>query len=240
MNTSEQLNLFGRALMDYHKGNTGATLDYCRDDGHVDTLAVGLFFREVTDMSSDSISISECRGRILDVGAGIGLHSLHLQERGFTVCAIDVLPEACEIMKDKGIKDVRCIDISGFAEKPFDTILVLGHTIGNVGTLSGLSNFLKCLHKLVTPDGKIIINPLDPRYTNDPRHLAYQKSNVKNNRYTGEVRMHFEYKGLKGPQFNWLNVDHESLEVIAAETGWKCDVLLQEDNGNYLARLVIF
>ena len=140
-------------------------------------------------------------------------------------------------MKRNGIKDVRCVDISSFNEEPFDTVLVLGHTIGNVGNLSGLRDFLSNLQKLVTSGGKAIINPLDPKYTNDPRHLAYQKNNVENNRYLGEVRMRFQYKGEKGPYFNWLNVDPESLKNIAAETGWGCDTLLQEESGNYVVRL---
>jgi 2-polyprenyl-3-methyl-5-hydroxy-6-metoxy-1,4-benzoquinol methylase len=237
MNNSQQIELFGQALMDYYNGDTKAMLDYCRDDGHVDSIPAGLFFRGVTDMPSDSISISESKGRILDIGAGTGLHALHLQELGYEVCAIDVLETACEIMRKTGIKDVRCVDISDFKEKPFDTVLVLGRTIGNVGNLLGLQDFLSHLHKFVTSEGKVIINSLDPKYTNDPRHLAYQQLNIENNRYLGEVRMNFVYKGKKGPSFNWLNVDYESIKNIAHETGWECNILLQEENGNYLARL---
>ena len=237
MNNSQQIELFGKALMDYYNGDKKTMLDYCRDDGYIDSVPVGLFFRGVTDMPSDNISISECIGRILDIGAGTGLHSLHLQELGFTVCAIDVLETACKIMRRTGIKDVRCADISDFNEKPFDTVLVLGRTIGNVGNLLGLRGFLLKLHKLVKSDGKVIINSLDPKYTHDPRHLAYQQLNAENNRYLGEVRMNFKYKGNKGPQFNWLNIDSDSLKNIAYETGWECNILLQEENGNYLARL---
>ncbi len=237
MNNPQQIELFGQALIDYYNGDIEAILDYCRDDGHVDSIPVGLFFRGVTDLPSDKISISECQGRILDIGAGTGLHALHLQNLGFTVCAIDVLETACEIMKRTGIKDVRCIDISNFNEKPFDTVLVLGRTIGNAGNLSGLRDFLSHLQGLVTSKGKVIINSLDPKYTHDHRHLAYQQLNVENNRYLGEVRMNFKYKGNKGPPFNWLNVDHKSLKNIAYETGWKCNTLLQEENGNYLVRL---
>ena len=188
-------------------------------------------------MPSDTISISECQGRILDIGAGTGIHSLHLQKAGFTVCAIDVLETACEIMKRNGIKDVRCTDISGFNEKPFDTVLVLGRTIGNVGNLSGLRAFLTELQKLVSDKGKVLITSLDPGYTDDPRHLTYQQLNVENNRYPGEVRLNFNYKGNKGPQFNWLNIGCEAQKDIAYETGCKCNILLQEANGNYLAKL---
>jgi len=237
MNNSQQLKLFGQALIDYYNGDTRATLDYCRDDGHVDSIPVGLFFRRTADMPSDNIAISECHGRILDIGAGTGLHALHLQERGFTVCAIDVLETACGIMRRNGIKDVRCADITGFSERPFDTVLVLGRTIGNVGNLSGLRTFLSRLQNLVTSDGKMLINSLDPTCTSDPGHLAYQQLNTKNNRYPGEVRMSFKYKGHKGPQFNWLNVDLESLKNMAYETGWGCKNLLKEENGNYLTKL---
>lgn len=237
MNNSQQLELFGQALMDYYNGDTKAMLDYCRDDGHIDSIPVSLFFRDITEMSSDKISLSECQGRILDIGAGTGLHALHLQKLGFTVCAIDVLEKACEIMTRNGIKDVRCVDITGFREKPFDTVLVLGRTVGNVGNLSGLRNFLSDLQKLVTSGGKVVLNSLDPTYTHDSRHLAYQQLNIENNRYLGEVRIHFTYRGNKGPQFNWLNIDYETLKNAAYDTGWECNILIQEENGNYLVKL---
>ena len=50
-------------------------------------------------------------GKILDVGAGAGCHSLALQEMGHEVTAIDISPLCCEAMERRGIKDVRHVDL---------------------------------------------------------------------------------------------------------------------------------
>jgi methylase of polypeptide subunit release factors len=51
------------------------------------------------------------KGRVLDIGAGSGCHTLALQEKGFTVKAIDISPLSCEAMKLRGVKDAECINL---------------------------------------------------------------------------------------------------------------------------------
>jgi 2-polyprenyl-3-methyl-5-hydroxy-6-metoxy-1,4-benzoquinol methylase len=84
-----------------------------------------------------------CRGRVLDVGAGTGVHTLYLQDRGFDVCAIDVLPDAVEIMRRRGTRDARLADIRDFEADPFDTILMMMNGTGILATLEGLDSFLR-------------------------------------------------------------------------------------------------
>jgi len=140
-------------------------------------------------------------------------------------------------MRKRGLNDVYCVDISDFKAEPFDILLILGRSIGMVEGLASLDRFLTDVHRLVKPDGQILLNSLDVRCTTNPVHLAYHESNRRASRYIGEIRMHFKYKGLKGPIHGWLHVDSETLADHSSKAGWFCEILLQEEDGNYLAKL---
>lgn len=229
---------YGLALLDYFNGDTSATLVSYRDDGDKEELPVSVFFRDPSNLlPTEQTALELCRGHVLDVGAGAGPHSLILQDRGLSVCAIDISPEACEVMQKRGVKDVRCVDILDFKAEPFDTILILGRGIGMVGDLFGLDHFLSDVRRLVKSDGLVLLNSIDVRSTANPKHLAYQEANRKAERYFGEVRLQFEYKGQKGPFFGWLHVDSETLADHAVKTGWLCQIIIQGEDGHYLAQL---
>jgi len=64
----------------------------------------------------------------------------------------------------------------------------------------------------------------------------YQEANRQADRYFWEIRLQFEYKGQKGPLWGWLHIDPETLTDHALKTGWSCQVISQEEGGDYLAR----
>jgi hypothetical protein len=140
-------------------------------------------------------------------------------------------------MRQRGVFDVRQADISLFADGEFDTVIMMGHGIGVVEDITGLNSFLKQAPNLLKPNGQILLTSLDVRVTNNPTHLEYQKRNLNSGRYFGEIRMQFEYSSIRGPLFGWLHIDAETLSSYASKTGWNCDVVQQQPNGNYLARL---
>ena len=57
-------------------------------------------------------------------------------------------------------------------------------------------------------------------------------------RYPGEVRFRMEYAGHLGPTFSWLFVTPETLAERAHRAGWISQVVYEDDNGEYLERLV--
>lgn len=234
---SQSMEPYGLALLDFFHGDTSAKVVIHRDDGRAEDLPLDVFFREPSNFSSlERAAIDLCRGHVLDVGAGAGCHSLVLQARGLPVCAIDLSPQAVEIMLKRGLREVQCANIFNFRAGPFDTILMMGHGIGIVETLSGLDRFLDHARGLLKPDGQILLDSLDVRCTDNPIHLAYQRANREAGRYFGEIRLQFEYQGQKGLPFGWLHVDPETLAEHAAEANWSCEIILQEQNGDYLAR----
>ena len=229
---------FGLALIAYFRGETSAQIGIRRDDGLEDPMPVSQFFRSVDEFIPIEVAaIERCQGHVLDIGAGTGIHSLVLQSQGMSVTAIDINHQAVEILTERGIADVHCVDVFDFEEGPFDTLLMLGHGIGMVEDMPGLARFLVHAHRLTSADGQILVHSLDVSETDDPDHLAYHESNRQAGRYIGEVRLQFEYRGQFGPYCGWLHVDPRTLCAKAGQEGWECEIVLKEDSGDYLARL---
>jgi len=187
---------FGCALHAYFRGETSAQITVRRDDGHEDRLPISLFFRPPDQLTPIEVAaIERCWGHVLDIGAGAGIHSLVLQSHGMLVTAIDTSAQAVELMKERGVADVRCVDVFDFEEGPLDTLLMLGHGIGMAEDIPGLARFLAHAHQLTSADGQILVHSLDVSETDDPDHLAYHESNRRAGRYIGEVRLQFEFQG---------------------------------------------
>jgi len=235
---SKPVTPFGKALLACFEGENAATVIVRRDDGVEAPLPMKYFFRTEDEFSPlEKEVISRCRGKILDIGAGSGIHSLVLQSLGFEVTAIDVSPEAVEVMRLRGIRDVRVADIFSFNIGGFNTLLLMGHGIGMMNDLPGMDKFLNLAHQLLNKNGQILLDSLDVRITSDAKNLAYQEANRQSGRYFGEIRFQMEYNGTTGPYLSWLHVDPETLISQADKTGWHCEILMNTPFGDYLARL---
>jgi SAM-dependent methyltransferase len=228
----------GKALLDFHNGDTSAEILVHGDDGETDVVPVRVFFRGPSEFSAlEEAALESCRGRVLDAGAGAGCHSLVLQDQGLSVCAIDIAPEAVEVMRRRGVKDARCADVFHFEGGPFDTLLLMMNGIGVVEDLAGLDRFLADADRLVAPDGQILLDSYDPEATDDPDDAAASRARVSAGRYSGEMRFRLEYQGKKGPTLAWLFLGAALLAERAMKAGWNCDVIWREEEGHYLARL---
>lgn len=232
---------FGMALLDYVNGDTSQQIVLERDDGLREGLPVSVFFRTPSEFFPlEKTALDLCYGRVLDIGAGAGIHSLALQELGLSVTAIDISPHAVEAMSKMGVRDARCVDVFDFTSETFDTLLLMGRGIGMVENLEGLVHFLITTKNLIKPGGQLLLNSLDVSCTDDPKHLAYHESNVKSGRYAGEIRLCIHYKHITGSYCTWLHVDSETLSEHASEVGWNAEVITRENDGNYLAKLTLF
>ncbi len=231
---------FGLALTDYYAGNEVGKLIMHRDDGLKEDHPVGYYFRESSDFSLiEKEALKICKGKVLDIGAGVGPHSLELQKLGMNVFSIDVSQHVCNIMKKRGLKNVECMSFYEFCDNnpgKFDTILLIGRSIGFVETLNGLRKFLNHCKSLLNKNGNIIFDSSDIRHTAKPIHLAYQKNNIDKGRYLGEIRLRMEYKGLLGDYFQILHVDPDILSKIVLESGLKYEFVIKEES-SYLVRI---
>jgi hypothetical protein len=114
---------------------------------------------------------------------------------------------------------------------------MLGHGIGITEKIQGFNLFLDHAVKLIGNNGQLLMNSYDVRQTDDPVHLNYHQANKNKGRYIGEIRLQFEYKGERSPFFGWLHIDPQTLEKQSAMKNWETEILYQDKNGEYLARL---
>jgi SAM-dependent methyltransferase len=228
----------GKALLDFCNGDTSAEIVVHGDDGETDVVPIRVFFRGPSEFSAlEEAALDLCRGRVLDAGAGAGCHALVLQEQECSVCAIDIAPEAVEVMQRRGVKEARCADVFHFQGGPFDTLLLMMNGIGVVEDLAGLDRFLAEAHRLLASDGQILLDSYDPEGDDKPGARGRPGAGGPAERYIGEMRFRLEYKGKKGPPLGWLFLDAKLLAERAMKAGWSCDVIWREEEGHYLARL---
>ncbi len=229
---------FGEALEDFYNGEKKAEIILIRDDGLEFNVPIEYFFRSPKDFSNvEKQAIRLCKGKVIEIGPGIGPHSLELQRLGFEVYAIDISSHACNIMKKRGLKNVQCTDFYNFKMDSFDTILLLGRSIGFVGNLNGLKKFLSYCKTRLNPKGIIILDSLDIRLIEEQIYLNYQERNRKLGKYIGEATFQVKYKGSMGDKFQNLQIDPDTLKEITLELGLSCKILCKEEDGMYLAEI---
>ncbi|RZA01625.1 MAG: class I SAM-dependent methyltransferase [Sphingobacteriaceae bacterium] len=223
----------GQAIFDHYHQLTPDTLWIHNQYGPKEEMPVDTFFRDVDDMPDmELFAINECSGKVLDIGAGAGSHALFLQNRNVDVTAIDISPLAVQVMQERGVKKAFEADIYTYHPGKFDTLLLLMNGIGLAGDLDGLKKLLTHFKSLLNTGGQILFDSSDINY-------LYERK-LPTDKYYGEISYQYEYKQLKTNWFKWLYIDEQTLTLIAAEVGFKAEVLVEDEYDQYLVRLTQF
>ena len=102
----------GAAILDFQKHGKAARLRVLSSMFEEDEMPVTHLFRIIQEMPVlEQKALQLAKGRVLDIGAGSGCHTLELQKKGLAVKAIDISPLSCEAMKLRGVKDAECINL---------------------------------------------------------------------------------------------------------------------------------
>ena len=102
----------GAAILDFQKHGKAARLRVLSSMFEEDEMPVTHLFRSIQEMPVlEQKALQLAKGRVLDIGAGSGCHTLELQKKGLAVKAIDISPLSCEAMKLRGVKDAECINL---------------------------------------------------------------------------------------------------------------------------------
>ena len=225
----------GRAIADYWNTKKASKLRVFSPMFEEDEIPLTTLFRTYNSMPEiERKALDLANGRVLDVGAGAGCHSLVLQERGVDVTAIDISPLSVETMKERGVKKVLEQDFFTL-EGQYDTILMLMNGIGIVGTLERLPEFFKQIDKILAPGGQVLCDSSDISYVFETEDGIIELPDDMS--YYGEHSFHMQYKDTIGEPFDWLYIDADTLKEKAVRSGYAVEVVAEGEHYDYLARI---
>ena len=229
--------LFGKAILDYQTGNNPQDLITETSISEADEMSVAYLFRNFDEMPKlEQKALALSKGKILDVGCGAGSHSIYLQQKGFDVVSIDISPRAIKACELRGLKRAKVQDVMNLENERFDTILLLMNGAGMCGKLKNITKFLQKLKSLLTENGQILVDSSDIIYMFDDDEDG-GKWIPGDSEYYGEVEFKVAYKGETEKPFDWMYIDYNTLQNAAIANGLSCELILEGEHFDYLARL---
>ncbi|MFA5891924.1 MAG: methyltransferase domain-containing protein [Actinomycetota bacterium] len=230
------MKLHGQAMLDYLAGDANAQCVLRRDDGFAyPPIYAKQFFYPDGLPELDRLAVEQCSGRVLDIGAGAGSHSLAIQDKGLDVTSVDISSKAVQVMTARGLKNPIVGDVFDAYPRPFDTVLVILN-IGIVRDLAGLDRFLALLDSLLTKGGQLITDSFDPRNPSDEAYGKYQQGKIAKGCYLGERTLRFEYRDQTSDWFEWMHVDSDTLGQRVSDAGW-CMQTIGIEGDRFLVRI---
>ena len=219
---------YGHLLLDYQNGQENIVEIVEREDGFMDASRLGPinYFAEHADWAEHQRrAIEHATGNVLDIGCGAGRHSLYLQEQGLEVLAVDNSPLAIQTCQRRGLKNTVVASVTQLSSRigTFDTLLMMGHNFGLVGSCKRAKWLLRRFAAMTTDTAKIIAETMDPYQTTEPEHLAYHQLNRARGRMSGQLRLRIRYRKYTTPWFDYLFISKAELENILDGTAWKVE-----------------
>ncbi|WP_447643100.1 MULTISPECIES: class I SAM-dependent methyltransferase [Chitinophagaceae] len=226
------MDLPGIAIKEYYFDKSKSRLWVHDEFGPAVEMPVAVYFRQEKDFPQlEKVALQHCEGKILDIGAGAGAHSLYLQEKGKDITALEISPTACEVMAAQGVSNIICGDFFRIELPQYDTLLLLMNGIGICGTIATIPYFLQKAKSILNDGGSVIFDSSDIQYMYEDIAMP--------SHYYGEMTYQYRYKKLKTERFNWLYIDKTTMRSIVEQCGWKMVILFEDKNDQYLAELTI-
>lgn len=230
--------LFGQAILDFQTNNSPQNLITETTISEEDEMSVAYLFRDFNEMPKiEQKAMQLAKGKVLDVGCGAGSHSLYLQnDKKLQVKAIDISKNAIKTCELRGVKMVAVQNVMTLENEKFDTILLMMNGGGMCGTLKKLPAFLQKLKGLLNENGQILLDSSDIIYMFDEDEDGAKLIPFTKN-YYGEVEFNISYKNEKEIPFDWMYIDFNTLQNAALANGLQCEMILEGEHFDYLARL---
>ena len=225
----------GTALLLAYESGESHQIEVFSDEIEKELYRTDIFFRSYEEWPElEKIAIQNCKGEVLDIGAGAGAHSLYLQEKGYLVTALEISPGCVEVMKKRGVSNAILGDIYKHRGK-YDTLLLLMNGIGLAEKLKNLPAFLERLKDLLNPGGRILFDSCDLHYLYEDPFNSLEFPLHKE--YYGEVEFQMVFKNQKGNPFWWLYIDEALAQLECEKAGFQFEILGRDDKSQYLTML---
>jgi len=228
----------GAAIFDYLKNGKAPDIRIDTNYTEDENIPTAWFFRTYSEMPEiEKKALQLCHGAILDVGAAAGCHTLYLQDKGMNVTALEKSELAVKTLKTQNVQQVIQADIYEYQDARFDTILMLMNGTGLGGTLKGLKRLFLHLKKLLNDGGQILIDSSDIKYLFEEEDGSYWVD-MNSLSYYGEMEYEVSYKH-HSDSFDWLFTDFKTLQKVAREAGLSCQLILEGEHFDFLAKLYV-
>ena len=223
----------GKAIFNYLENGKAEKLYVYSDISDRDEIPIKYLFRSFAAMPAiEKTALKLCKGKVLDVGAAAGSHSLWLSKKGMYVTSIDISDYSVQAMKKRGVVDPQCADFFKMPKSiKFDTLLFLMNGIGIAETLEKLPKFFKKCNDLLNSNGQILLDSSNIEYMFD------EEDEKPEGIYYGQVKYILRYNDISSKRFNWLFIDFETLKNEAKKYGFECTKVLDGSHFDYLAKL---
>ena len=225
------MDIYGQAILDFYNGDHDATLTLHNSYDEPEEMKVSVFYRTPDDYSDmENLALNMADGKILDVGAGAGTHSMLLQIIEKDITAIDNSKGCIDMMTEFGVKNLLHENFFQHSTQ-YDTLLLLMNGLGLAGTLQQLPDFLTHCMSLLNEGGQIIADSSDLSYLYEDGEITPPAT------YKGDIKYRYEYKENMGPWFDWLYVDQDTLLSTCDKLGLDAEVVMEDDYDQYLVRI---
>lgn len=223
----------GAMMIDYLNGDADVYVSVESDTFDMWKMTGQTMFRTFGQMNRiERKALGLCSGKILDVGAGAGSHTLYLQDKGFEVTAMDQSCGSIEVMEKRKVFHIIHDNLFRMTALDYDTLLLLMNGIGIVGTIDGLNYFFQFIRDLLPSQSQVLMDSTDLADLYDESDLAMSQEP-----YYGETQFVMTYKHIISDPFAWLYIDFETLCFYADLNGFQCEKIIQDQSRKYLARI---
>jgi SAM-dependent methyltransferase len=231
--------LFGKAILDFQTNNSPEDLITETSISESDEMSISYLSRSYNEMPKiEQKALQLAKGKVLDVGCGAGSHSLTLQnDLNLDVTSIDISKNAIKACELRGLKKAKIKDVMTLENEKFDSIILLMNGTGIFETLEKTPLYLQKLKSLLNPKGQILIDSSDIIYMFDEAEDGAKW--IAGNGYYGELTFTISYKNENEVPFSWLYLDYNTLQNIAQANGLECELVLEGEHFDYLARLSV-
>lgn len=224
----------GAMMLDYYEGKRDVFVEVESATMEMWEMPGATMFRSYTEMDAlERQALTLCRGRILDVGAGSGCHSLYLQQQGLDVDALDISPGCVRVMELQKVKNIVHRNLFSLTERTYRTILMLMNGLGICGSLDGVNLFLQFV-KTILEDGGQVIAESTVLDVPDGEAINFDD---EDDDYYGQTAFKMHYGDIVSDSFDWIYLDYETLEALVTYNDLQCELLAKDESGRYLVRI---